>query len=118
MRPPPGPDLPSMPRAAKNDKKASPPAAETPSFEEALARLERLVEEMESDEVPLEELLRKYEEGTALYHLCEQRLDEARGRIEILRKKRNGEAVLEVFGDDAEAPDAEPGAPQQDGELF
>ncbi len=107
-----------MPKASKSDKRSSPAPAEKPTFEEALARLESLVEEMESEEIPLEELLQKYEEGTALYHLCEQRLDEARGRIEILRKKRNGDVVWEPFGDGSEAPDAESGDPEQDGELF
>lgn len=100
-----------MPKPAKKDPGA-------PAFEEALAQLEELVEEMESDEVPLEDLIRKYEEGTRLYQLCEQRLDEARGRIEILRKKRNGETVLEPFGDESEDSEVDSGAPGNDGELF
>ncbi|MCB1205293.1 MAG: exodeoxyribonuclease VII small subunit [Verrucomicrobiae bacterium] len=100
-----------MPKPAKKD-------ADTPAFEEALAQLEELVEEMESDEVPLEDLIRKYEEGTRLYQLCEQRLNEARGRIEILRKKRNGETVLETFGDEPNGSEDEAGAPANDGELF
>lgn len=104
-----------MPKPAKKDDAT----ASAPAFEDALAQLEELVEEMESDEVPLEALIRKYEDGTRLYQLCEQRLDEARGRIEILRKKRNGETVLEPFGDGAEpAATPESGAPSQDGELF
>lgn len=117
-----------MPRAAKPEKadKAENAAiaaiaaadATGPAFEEALAQLEALVEEMESDEVPLEALIRKYEEGTRLYHLCEKRLDEARGRIEILRKKRDGETVWEPFGEAAGAPPAGSGALVNDGELF
>lgn len=103
-----------MPRASKTAK-----SGETvPSFEEALGHLETLVREMESDEIPLESLLGKYEEGTRLYRLCERRLDEARGRIEILRKSRNGEPVLEPFGDEAEPTAAESGALSNDGELF
>lgn len=104
-----------MPRPAKKEDAA----ASAPAFEEALAQLEELVEEMESDEVPLEDLIRKYEQGTRLYRVCEQRLDEARGRIEILRKKRNGETVWESFGDGTESgANPESGAPSQDGELF
>lgn len=107
-----------MPRATKTDKTDSAAAAQGPAFEAALAQLEALVEEMESDEVPLEDLIRKYEEGTHLYQLCKLRLDEARGRIEILRKKRNGEAVLEPFGDEAATTEDESGAPKNNGELF
>jgi len=105
-----------MPRAAKTDK----PADSEPAFEDALEQLEDLVREMESDQIPLEALIRKYEEGSRLYKVCEERLDEARGRIEILRKKRNGEHVLEPFGDGAEQTASATGSgdPQQDGELF
>lgn len=107
-----------MSRTAKSTKKAPAATAEEPSFEEALAQLEALVEEMESDGVSLEDLLGKYEEGTKLYRLCEQHLEEARGRIEILRKKRNGDVVLEPFGDEAEGSDTASDAPVNDGELF
>ncbi len=105
-----------MPRAAKSSPSAD--AASGPAFEAALAQLEALVEEMESEEIPLEDLIRKYEDGTRLYQLCEQRLDEARGRIEILRKKRNGEAVLEPFGEESGESVTESGDPKNDGELF
>ncbi len=93
------------------------------SFEEALEALEELVRQMEADEVPLNDLLLKYEEGNRYYKVCESRLDEARGRIEILRKKRNGESVLEPFGDDdagggASTDDEEDDEPANDGELF
>lgn len=101
----------------KPSKKAS--LANALAFEDALEQLEELVREMESDQIPLEDLIRKYEEGTRLYLVCEERLEEARGRIEILRKKRDGEIVLEPFDETTASPSASPsGAPQQDGELF
>lgn len=110
-----------MPRAPKNEKKSATEAS-PPAFEEALARLEEMVEDMESDQIPLEELIRKYEEGTRLYHICEKRLDEAQGRIEIIRKNRDGETVLESFGEAAaDATDDDiptSGDPQTNGELF
>lgn len=110
----------------KSSRTASPsdagPDEAPPAFEDALAQLEALVEEMESDQVPLEDLICKYEEGTRLHRICEKRLDEAQGRIEIIRKKRNGETVLEPFGDaaadSAEATTTKSGENQQDGELF
>lgn len=108
-----------MPKSAKKE-----PSAESGmSFEEALEALEDLVRQMEAEEIPLNDLLQKYEEGNRYYKVCESRLDEARGRIEILRKKRNGESVLEPFGGDDEGgsrrnDDAEDDEPDNDGELF
>lgn len=110
-----------MPRAAKTEKSPDVAVTPAPAFEDALEQLEALVREMESDNIPLDDLIRNYEEGTRLYRVCEKRLDEAQGRIEIIRKKRNGEHVLEDFG---EAPDhqvtteTEAGDSKKNGELF
>ena len=69
-------------------------------YEDAVAEFEALVREMESDSMPLEEVMKNYEIGTNLHKICEKRLDEAQGRIEIIRKKRNGEIVTEPFGEE------------------
>ncbi len=53
-------------------------------FEEALEALERIVTELEGQELPLEEALRRFEEGVRLSRLCYQMLEEAEKRIEIL----------------------------------
>ena len=84
-------------------------------FEEAMARLETLVQGMESDQVPLDDLIKNYEEGTALYQVCEKRLDEAQGRIERIRKKRDGTVELEPFGSDDEPADESPPESAADG---
>ncbi len=60
------------------------------SFEDALSRLEAVVGSMESGEVPLAELLSKFEEGNKLLKLCEARLKEAELKIEQLKKQREG----------------------------
>jgi exodeoxyribonuclease VII small subunit len=60
------------------------------SFENALAKLETIVESMESGEVPLAELLAKFEEGNKLLKHCEARLKEAELKIEQLKKERDG----------------------------
>ncbi len=60
------------------------------SFEAALERLETLVESMESGEVPLADLLAKFEEGNKLLKQCEARLKDAELKIEQLKKERNG----------------------------
>jgi len=60
--------------------------AEKPSFEEAIAQLEKIVDSMESGDVPLEELLAKFESGSQLLQVCEARLKDAELRIEQLKK--------------------------------
>lgn len=67
------------------------------SFEAALAKLEGIVDSMESAEVPLAELLAKYEEGSKLLKVCEGRLKEAELKIEKLKKAKDGGAAFEPF---------------------
>ena len=62
------------------------------SFETALTKLETIVESMESGEVPLADLLAKFEEGNKLLKHCEARLKEAELKIEQLKKERDGVA--------------------------
>ena len=56
------------------------------SFEAALGKLETIVESMESGEVPLAELLAKFEDGSKLLKVCEARLKDAELKIEQLKK--------------------------------
>ena len=58
----------------------------SPRFEEALSRLESILEAMETGEVPLDELVDKYEEGVSLLKTCNARLREAELKIEAVRK--------------------------------
>jgi len=67
------------------------------TFESAIARLESLVEEMESDRMPLEQLLVAYEEGNKLVKVCQKKLTEAEKKIEILQRKAGGEVELKEF---------------------
>ena len=75
---------------------------EHPSFEEALAKLESIVESMESGEVPLADLIARFEQGTKLLQVCETRLKEAELRIEQLKKSKDGSVALEKFEADRE----------------
>jgi exodeoxyribonuclease VII small subunit len=68
--------------------------AKTPPFEEALKKLEGLVEAMESDDLPLETLLAKYEEGTKLVRICQEKLAETELKIQRLEKNVAGEIKL------------------------
>ena len=70
-----------------------------PGFEEALEKLEALVTSMESGEVPLATLVEKFEEGSKLVKLCEERLKQAELKIEKLRQEDDSIA-LEAFAPD------------------
>lgn len=64
-----------------------------PSFEQALARLESIVREMEEGS-NLEELMQRFEEGTHLVKLCSERLNEVEKKIEKLLEKGDGTEPL------------------------
>lgn len=63
-------------------------------FEEALKKLEGIVSAMESEDLPLEALLAKYEEGTRLARICQEKLAEAEVKIQQLQKTAGGELKL------------------------
>jgi exodeoxyribonuclease VII small subunit len=62
------------------------------SFETALNQLEAIVETMESGDVPLADLLAKFEQGSKLLKVCESRLKDAELKIELLKKQKDGAA--------------------------
>ena len=66
-------------------------------FEEALKKLENIVEAMEADDLPLETLLAKYEEGSKLAKICREKLSEAELKIQQLEKNTAGEMKLKPF---------------------
>jgi exodeoxyribonuclease VII small subunit len=66
-----------------------------PSFEEALEQLEALVEAMENDQLPLEQLVANYEKGSKLMTHCQSVLESARERIELITLGNQGESGLE-----------------------
>jgi exodeoxyribonuclease VII small subunit len=99
---------------------AKPSAAEPQlSFESAVERLEQIVELMESDKMPLEDLLVRYEEGTKLVRFCQQQLEAAEKRIEIITRNAKGEPKLEPFEPEKSAATAAPkSAPKDEISLF
>ena len=66
-------------------------------FEEALTRLEAVVNRLESGELPLEESLGLFEEGVHLTKVCTHRLEEAERRVTILLKNERGEITEAPF---------------------
>ena len=65
-------------------------------FEECLQRLEKIVQELEKGEIPLEKSLTLFEEGMQLSSACRKELEQAEGKVEILLKK-NGKLQAEAF---------------------
>ena len=63
-------------------------------FEEALKKLEGIVESIESDELSLEALLARFEEGTRLAKICQSKLTEAELKIQQLETNASGELML------------------------
>jgi exodeoxyribonuclease VII small subunit len=78
-------------------------SAKAPPFEEALKKLEGIVGAMESDDLPLETLLAKYEEGSKLVKICQEKLADAELKIQQLEKTSAGEMKLKPFEKDVEA---------------
>lgn len=72
------------------------PAAEA-NFEQAMQRLEAIVEQMESGELPLEDLIVRYEEGMKLVKICQDRLASAEERIEIITRNSAGKPSVKKF---------------------
>jgi len=93
-----------MPKTAAEGK-STPPA----SFETAIARLEQLVEEMDSANIPLQDLITRYEEGVKLAKVCEERLKEAEKRIEIITRNAAGNpAAVEFEAEDKTTAEGRP----------
>jgi len=87
------------------------------TFEQAIDRLEKIVADMEAAELPLEDVLKKYEEGTRLVRFCNQKLEEAEKKIEVLTKKADGTIALEPF--ETEPDDGEDDKSEDEGgKLF
>ena len=72
-----------------------------PKFEEGLQRLEKILEQLERGDVPLEQSIKLFEEGVQLSSACRKELEEAEGRIEILLKQ-NGKLQAEPLQGAAE----------------
>ena len=97
-------------------RKKSPEETDSLNFEEALARIEEIVESMEGDQLPLEDLVSQYEKGSILLKHCETVLSSARKKIELItlaNREENGNETTHSFtpttkntsSDTGEAPD-------------
>ena len=71
---------------SKTEPQTQPAPGDELRFEDAIGRLEEIIERMESERVPLDKLLADYEQGTALLKLCRERIEHARERVETINQ--------------------------------
>lgn len=69
-----------------------------------MTKLEAIVEAMESEDLPLEALLGKYEEGTQLARMCQEKLAEAEQKIQQLERNAAGEMKLKPLSSEEAGP--------------
>jgi exodeoxyribonuclease VII small subunit len=84
--------------------------ATEPTFEDALGRLESIVETMEAGELPLEQLMNRFEEGTRLVKFCQDRLAAADLRLQQLQTDAAGNPVTRPLDDDLAPGEGGPAA--------
>jgi exodeoxyribonuclease VII small subunit len=95
-----------------SSKQKTPGAAEL-NFEQAMERLESIVEQMESGKLPLEELIVRYEDGMRLVKICQERLASAEQKIEIIARNSAGKPVVKEFEPAAEITTENASAPTE-----
>jgi exodeoxyribonuclease VII small subunit len=66
-------------------------------FEKAFQDLEKIVQRLESEELPLDESLQLFEEGIRLSRFCNQKLEEVEKKIELILADAKGQPVTEPF---------------------
>jgi len=67
------------------------------TFEENMAQLEKIVEELEAGNLPLDKALKRFEEGMNLSKACFEKLDETEKKITLLIKQQNGSVQKTPF---------------------
>ena len=74
-------------------------------FEKAFQQLEKIVQRLEGEEIPLDESLGLFEEGIRLSRFCHQRLEEVEKKIELILADAKGQPVTEPFEEEMEEGD-------------
>ena len=75
-----------------------------PKFEDALARLETIVTELERGELPLDQSLKIFEEGIKLSKTCLKILDDAERKVEILVQEKDGKKRIQAISEGQDLP--------------
>src|SRR5918911_1379439 len=74
--------------------------AQSKNFEASLAALEKIVRELERGDLPLEKSLELFEQGVKLSRDCQERLNQAERRVEVLLRDTDGRPVLSAFDEE------------------
>ncbi|MDJ0829551.1 MAG: exodeoxyribonuclease VII small subunit [Desulfobacterales bacterium] len=72
----------------------------TKTFEKAMEQLEKIVQELEHGDLPIEKALRKFEEGVKLSQFCTNKLNETEQKVSLLLKNPDETIREEVFNDE------------------
>lgn len=67
------------------------------TFEKSMKKLEQIVQELESGDLPLEDAMKKFEEGIKLSSLCSEKLDETEKKITLLLQDQKGSVLEKPF---------------------
>ncbi len=87
-------------------------------FESSLVALENIVREMERGDLPLERSLELFEQGVRLSRQCQERLNEAERRIEVLLRDSQGRTIVEPLNDDDTSDDLDSDDEEDDESVF
>ena len=71
------------------------------TFEQSMKKLEQIVQELESGDLPLEDAMKKFEEGIKLSNQCSEKLDETEKKITILLQDQKGDVLEKPFESDS-----------------
>ena len=75
------------------------------TFEQSMKQLERIVQELEDGDLPLEKAIKKFEEGIKLTQLCSAKLDETEKKVSILMKDAAGQMAAKPFRPEDDSSD-------------
>ena len=103
---------------AKREQTKQAGAAGAANFEAQLASLERIVRELERGDLPLERSLELFEQGVRLSRECQERLNEAERRIEVLLRDGEGRTVAVPFERDEFAAEVDAEEAEEDESVF
>jgi exodeoxyribonuclease VII small subunit len=84
-------------KKAKQEKTSQEKAAKDRSFEESFSRLEKILETLESEDCPLEDTIKLYEEGLGLTKECYNKLNNAELRIKEINKSLKGDIEVKDY---------------------
>jgi exodeoxyribonuclease VII small subunit len=75
------------------------------TFEQSMKQLERIVQELEDGDLPLEKAIKKFEEGIQLTKLCSEKLDETEKKISVLLKNSESQMAEKPLAAEDETDD-------------